>query len=98
MPELFLVDPRGLRLPPSRDTGADPAKLQRQITKHGTSTKGMPNLFVYRGSDGELMLVDGVTRATRVAKLMPGTLVHVEVLGTLKESPKHLPTVGDKLP
>jgi len=36
------VDPAELRLPSSRSSGADPAKLQRQIAKHGTSTAGMP--------------------------------------------------------
>jgi hypothetical protein len=63
------IDPRTLRLPPSRLDGADPAKLHRQIARYGQSVQGMPPLFVYRGSDGELMISDGVTRATRVAKL-----------------------------
>ena len=35
---------------------------------------------VYRGTDGELMIFDGVTRATRVAKLLPGRPVRVEVI------------------
>jgi len=51
MPREFLdVDPRTLRLPPTRLDGADPAKLQRQIARHGNSFKGMPPLWVYRGS------------------------------------------------
>ena len=70
---IFLyVDPRTRRLPPSRLDGADPVKLQRQIARYGQSVQGMPPLFVYRGSDGELMITDGVTRATRVAKLISG--------------------------
>jgi len=71
------VDPAELRLPSSRSRGADPYKLQRQIAQHGTSITGMPPLFAYEGSDGVMELVDGVTRATRVAKLLPETKVRV---------------------
>ena len=39
---------------------------------------------MYEGSDGVLELVDGVTRADTVAKLLPGTTVRVEVLGKLR--------------
>jgi hypothetical protein len=98
-PRLFLdVDPRGLHLPTSRPCGADPHMLQRQIARHGTSMQGMPPLEVYRGTDGELMIFDGVTRATRAAKLVPGQLVRVEVIDDLSTPVGHLPTVGDKLP
>ena len=68
-PAYLEVDPRTLHLPPSRASGADPVKLQRQIAMYGTSVDGMPALWVYRGSDGALMIYDGVTRATRVAML-----------------------------
>jgi hypothetical protein len=57
----------------------------------------MPPPEVKRGSDGELVIFDGVTRATRVAKYLPGTLVSVEVTGELKGSVGDLPTVGDML-
>jgi hypothetical protein len=98
-PRLFLdVDPRTLHLPTTRLTGADPVKLQRQIARHGNSTQGMPTLEVYRGTDGELMIYDGVTRATRVAKFLPGQLVRVEVIDDIRTAVGHLPTVGDKLP
>jgi hypothetical protein len=98
-PRLFLdVDPRTLRLPSSRVAGADPAKLQRQIARHGISTQGMPALEVYRGSDGELMIYDGVTRATRVAKLIPDLSVRVEVIDDLSTAVGHFPTVEDMLP
>ena len=96
--EFLVVDPRTLRLPPSRIQGADPAKLQRQISRHGRSLQGMPPILVYRGSDGELKISDGVTRATRAAKLCPGTSVPVEVLSTLPQSFSSLPTVQEKLP
>jgi hypothetical protein len=92
------VDPRTLHLPTSRLSGADPVKLHDQIARFGTSVAGMPYLIAYRGSDGELMVYDGVTRATRVAKLLPGTTVRVEVMRTLRHPVGLLPTVGDKLP
>jgi hypothetical protein len=91
------VDPAELRLPSSRSSGADPAKLQRQIAKHGTSTVSMPPLLVYEGSDGVLEIYDGVTRATRVAKLLPGTTVQVEVIGKLKRPKAKSRRVGDAL-
>lgn len=98
-PRLFLdVDPRTLHLPSSRLTGADPVKLQRQIARHGKSIQGMPALEVYRGTDGKLMIYDGVTRATRVAKFLPGQTVRVEVIDDLSTPVGHFPTVEDMLP
>lgn len=96
--QLIDVDPRTLHVPPSRPSGADPFKLHRQIAKFGSSSAGMPTPWVYRGADGKLLLFNGVTRATRIAKLAPGTLIRVEVVGTLGGSVGHLPTVGDLLP
>ncbi len=99
MPREFLdVDPRTLRLPSTRLDGADPRKLQRQIAGHGRSLTGMPPILVHRGSDGELQISDGVTRATRAAKLAPGQPVSVEVLGNLPCSFGGQPTVLEKLP
>lgn len=92
------ADPRTLRLPPSMMGGADPGKLQRQIAAHGRSTSGMPRLLVFRASDGELIIYDGVTRATRVVKLLPGATIEVEVMGDLATPGSWLPTVGDRLP
>jgi hypothetical protein len=43
----------------------------------------MPPSWVYEGIDGVLMLYNGVTRATRIATLAPGTLIRVEVIGRL---------------
>ncbi len=99
MPTQMLdVDPRTLHVPPSRLSGADPYKLQRQMALFGSRTAGMPSPWVYRGSDGELMLSNGVTRATRIAKLSPGTLIRVEVVGTMKTPVGYLPTIGGLLP
>jgi len=97
-PEILDVDPLTLHLPPSRIQGADPAKLQRQIAKYGRRTDGMPLIEVHRGTDGPLMIYDGVTRATRVAKLLPGTLVKVQVIGTINVKVSRFPKVGDRLP
>jgi len=55
--------------------GADPWKLQQQIVKHGHSTLGMPAVWVEADPDGRLQIVDVVTRAARVAKMLPGTCV-----------------------
>src|SRR5262249_30652454 len=89
------VDPRTLHLPPSRATGPDPIELARQISRYGSSIEGMPIPWVYRGNDGALMIFDGVTRASRVAKLLPGTLIRVEVIGDLTAPCGQLPVIGD---
>jgi hypothetical protein len=44
------------------------------------------------------MLYNGVTRATRIAKLAPGTLIRVEVVDTLRHPVGNRPTIGDLLP
>lgn len=44
------------------------------------------------------MINNGVTRATRVAKLLPGQLVEVEVIDDLPVSLSHLKRLGDLLP
>ena len=92
------VDPRELRVPPSRFSGADLYKLQMQIARFGVSTVGMPPIWAYEGSDGVLMMVNGVTRATRIAKLAPGTLVPVEVIGKMRRAYGGNPKVKDLLP
>jgi hypothetical protein len=98
MPDFRDVDPRELRLPPSRRQGADPARLQRQISLFGRSADGMPPLWVYEGADGALVVYNGVTRATRIAKLSPGTLIRVEVIGKLPGNCASLPKIGDAFP
>ena len=92
------VDPRELRVPPSRRQGADPAKLQRQMSLFGRSTNGMPPPWVYEGTDGVLMLYNGVTRATRIAKLSPGASIRIEVIGKLPKAFAGEPKIGDLLP
>ena len=65
------VSPGELRLPPARRSGADPFKLADQIRRYGDSVTGMPPVQVTVGQGGDMMLNDGVTRATRIAKLKP---------------------------
>src|SRR5438132_12897919 len=92
------VDPATLRVPPSRPSGADLYKLQTQIAKFGSTDVGMPIIWVTRGSDGELLISNGVTRATRMAKLAPGTKVRVQVIGRLRVPVGHFPSIKDFLP
>ena len=98
--EFIQVDPAGLHLPPGvRSQGAGPAKLARQIARHGNSLDGMPPVEVVRGRGGHLRLNDGVTRATRAAKLRPGELIPAEVIATLPNlDVTRTPRVGETLP
>jgi hypothetical protein len=99
MPEFLDVDPGELYLPPGRKQGADPGKLARQINKHGNSLDGMPRLELLRGKDGHLRINDGVTRATRAAKLRPGVLVPAQVIQNLPRlNVTRMPKVKDCLP
>jgi len=98
-PRVYLdIDPRVLHLPTTRSTGADPFKLQGQIARFGSSMKGMPALEVSRGADGEYVINDGVTRATRIARLLPGVFVRVEIIDDYPAAVGHLPTIGDTIP
>jgi hypothetical protein len=44
------------------------------------------------------MLFNGVTRATRIAKLAPGTTIPVEVIGDMNAPGGTTPTIGELLP
>ena len=96
-PDFRDVDPRELRLPSSRSSGPDPAKLHRQIAQFGRSIAGMPPRWVYEAADGALVVYNGVTRAMRVATLAPGSMVRVEVIGTLRQPHERSPKIGDLL-
>jgi hypothetical protein len=91
------VDPSELRLPPSRAGGADAWKLHQQIRQFGKSKDGMPPIFVYEDPDGLLEIYDGVTRATRIAKMAPGDTVPVVVIGRYRRSRAASVPVGDRL-
>jgi len=92
------VDPRESRAPPSRAQCVDLVKLAHQIARFGASMVGMPAPWVYEGTDGVLMQYSEVTRATRIAKLAPGTLIRVEVIGKLPKAFAGEPQIGDLLP
>jgi hypothetical protein len=92
------VDPRELRVLPFRSASADPWKLQLQIARHGASLDGMPPLVVAETADGALVVYDGVTRATRIALLSPGSLVPVEVTIKIAGRWSGQPKIGDLLP
>lgn len=97
MPQDFRdVDPRELRLPSRR--GADPFKLQRQVARFGGSTAGMPPPWVYEASDGVLVVYNGVTRATRMARMSPGTTIRVEVIGKLRRAHADAAKIGGPFP
>ena len=90
------VDPNDLRLPPSRASAADPWKLHQQIRQYGSSKDGMPPIFVYEDPDGVLEISDGVTRASRIAKLAPGATVPIVVIGHYRRSRANSPSVRDR--
>jgi fermentation-respiration switch protein FrsA (DUF1100 family) len=93
--EFLEVDPATLHVPNSRRSGADPYKLLRQIARHGTSLAGMPPVEVLRGTDGKLVIYDGVTRATRAARNAPGAMIPVEVTGAIPIPGGSTPTIGE---
>lgn len=57
----------------------------------------MPPIFVYEDPDGLLEISDGVTQATRIAKLAPGETVPVLVIGRYRRSRANFPCVRDRL-
>src|SRR6202008_2619565 len=91
------VKPGELRLPPSRASGADPWKLHQRIRRFGSSRTAMPPILVYEDPDGILEISDGVTRATRIAKLAPGQTVPVVVIGQYRRSRAVSPRVRDRI-
>lgn len=100
MPQVFLnVDPRLLRASPQRTGGADSFKLARQVARFGTAMAGMPAIEVWLCAGDELVIADGMTRATRVAKFFPGQPVRVVIVDRLpKYDARHLPRIRDLLP
>ena len=77
---------------------ADPSKPQRQIVQFSSPAVGMPPIEISGGTDGETVINNGVTRATRIAKLSPGTFVGVEVIDDLPIPVGLFPSIGDLMP
>jgi hypothetical protein len=80
------VDAGELRLPLGRASGADPWGLHQQIRHFGSSKTGIPPILVDEDPDAILEISDGVTRATRIAKLAPGQTVPIVVIGQYRRS------------
>jgi hypothetical protein len=73
------------------------ASYSGQVSLFGRSADGMSPVWVYEGADGVLVVYNGVTRATRIAQLSPGTMIRVEVIGRLPRECASLPKIGDSL-
>ena len=59
----------------------------------------MPPLQLVRGKDGHLRINDGVTRATRAAKLQPGVLIPAEFIQDLPQlDVTRMPKIKEVLP
>ncbi|MFI5458006.1 MAG: hypothetical protein ACHRXM_21410, partial [Isosphaerales bacterium] len=77
--------------PSVRRRGGDPSGARRPAPNSG----GIASWLLF---PGELIVYDGVTRATWVAKLLPGQTVPVEVIGDVPSPGARFPTVGERLP
>jgi hypothetical protein len=51
-----------------------------------------------KGAEGDYLIVDGVTRASRIFSYRPGATVPVEVIGVTGHDWSGLPRVMDVLP
>ena len=73
-------------------------KLQQQIAQFGTSVQRNASVGGQSCADGEFVVNNGVTRATRIAKLLPGVPVRVEVIDDLPIPVGSFPSIGDLIP
>jgi hypothetical protein len=71
--------------------------LHQQIRQFGSLTAGMPPILVYEDPDGLLEIIDGVTRATRIAKLDAQHSVPVVIIGYYRRSRANSASVKDRL-
>jgi len=96
--DLRYVLPGSLRASVTRADGADPMKIQDQFNEFGFSAAGMPPIEVTLGMGGEMMINDGMTRATRCCMIDVEQTVAVDVI---EKRPKwdfsHLPTIAELL-
>lgn len=81
---------------PTGGRGARVTWKTRQICELGSSVAGMPPMLVHEDPDGVLEVTDGVTRATRIAKLAAGETVPVVVIGRYRRSRADSPRVRDR--
>ena len=98
MADFRYVLPGLLRASATRPDGADPMKLQDQLNEFGYSATGMPPIEVTLGMNGELMVNDGMTRATRCCMIDMEQAVKVEVIEVRPEWDfSHLPAIAETL-
>lgn len=92
------VLPGGLHCPPERSDGADPMKLQDQFNEFGFAVTDMPPIEVTLGMDGEMMINNGMTRATRCCIVNSEQTVAVEIIEARPEWDfRRLPTIAESL-
>ncbi len=98
MRDIRSVQPGLLRVSPMRPEGADPTKLQDQFNEFGFSKDDIPFIEVTLGSNGEMMINNGMTRATRCCMINSEQPVSVEVIDVRPAwNLSHLPTILDTL-
>ena len=99
IPTLGNANPPSTPLPPP-DFGVPPSGryIRGRTGQTGTVCVSLLPLEVSRGSDGELVINNGVTRATRIAKLLPGVSVRVDVIDDLPIPVGSFPSIGDMIP
>lgn len=92
------VLPGLLRVSPMRPEGADAMKLQDQFNEFGFSASDMPPIEVTLGMGGEMMINNGMTRATRCCMIDSEQPVKIEVIDVRPEwDLSHLPTIAETL-
>jgi len=96
---VIFVDPGKLFMPSSRPDGPRRDKYFQQVRQYGSSTIDMPPLLLREGANG-FEILDGVTRASRIAKLAPSTTVPAEVIDSTSRSfrTKRVADILDDLP
>jgi hypothetical protein len=73
-------------------------KLQDQFNEYGSDLSQIPPLEVIEAADGELMAMNGVTRATRSYMVDPESTVPVIVTSAYPNADvSHLPTIEQLL-
>ena len=97
MPDFREVDPRELRVPPSRERCARCAAASTVEFDYWEFPNEPPSPWVYEAEAGVLVLYDGVITAAWVAKNSPGVTIRVEVIGRLQRNRAADPKIGDLL-
>ncbi len=94
--DIRYVQPGLLRVSPMRPEGADPMKLQDQFNEFGFSAEDMPPIEVTLGMGGEMMINNGMTRATRCCMINSEQRVPVKVIEVRPEwNLSRLPTIAE---